>query len=387
MKRILKSYRYASSGKVHLPFLAWALFPAFATAQYRAVVLQPDGYAFSVGRASDQGYQAGFAGTLDQRFNHAIIWNGSAQNYVDLNPAGYNDSFIDGAGGGQQVGGGKRPGLSPNAVLWTGSAASAVDLDPGNVMFSEALACDGVQQVGYTGDDRFNYAALWSGTAASYVNLTPAGARESVAQSLSHGRQSGAAKFSLKWHAGVWSGSDSSFVDIHPRGFDISYVDGMSETQLVGVAAHPDQVRHAMLWRSATEVPIDLTPTGYTDTEAHATNGTFQAGQGLRIGGNGHALLWHGSASDYIDLHRFLPPYLTSSRAFAINGDGVIVGKAYLHSGAYAVAWIPVPEPSPAFVLTIPLLALVARRWWLQKGCYAVGQNDVGRVCSCYVGD
>ncbi len=263
MKRTSKSLRLASSGKVLLPFLAWALFPALASAQYRAVILQPDGYAFSVGLASDQGYQAGYAGTLDQRFNHAIIWNGSAQNYVDLNPIGFESSTIAGAAGGQQVGTGSGTGINPHALLWRGTADSAIDLDPGVLRSSEGVACDGTQQVGYITDFNINRAALWSGTAASFVDLTPTGASDSTALAVDHGKQGGYARFGLYSHAAFWSGTAASFVDLQPRGFYQSAILGLHGNQAVGIAMGTNsQIDHAMYWQNWSDPPIELTPSG-----------------------------------------------------------------------------------------------------------------------------
>jgi len=61
---------------------------------------------------------------------HALLWNGTAASYVDLNPSGFTSSGANGTNGTQQVGGGSgsATGGQGHALLWNGSANSYVDL-------------------------------------------------------------------------------------------------------------------------------------------------------------------------------------------------------------------------------------------------------------------
>jgi hypothetical protein len=123
---------------------------------------------------------------------HALLWNGTAQSAVDLNPKklpGITGSTAFGTSGTQQVGiglGEDTLGTYEHALLWSGTAASAVDLNPTNfsgIIFqgSEALGTNGVYQVGAgtatypDGSFKFSHALLWSGTAARRSGEEPAG--------------------------------------------------------------------------------------------------------------------------------------------------------------------------------------------------------------------
>ena len=81
---------------------------------------------------------------------HALVWNGSASSYADLNPSGYSFSYCLGVHNGQQVGYAQNQVYfvtASHAMLWYGSAASAVDLHPSTTYpYSRALGVhDGEQ--------------------------------------------------------------------------------------------------------------------------------------------------------------------------------------------------------------------------------------------------
>ena len=150
--------------------------------------LNPTNYSSSTALGTDGTQQVGSAGSGTA---HAILWSGSASSYVDLNPSEWVDSEADGVDGTQQVGYGAPPGSNPDytlaasdvqALLWTGSADSYVDLNPTGYLLSQALATNGAQQVGeawVTGsgglfpDDAPGDAMVWSSTANSAVDLSP----------------------------------------------------------------------------------------------------------------------------------------------------------------------------------------------------------------------
>jgi len=125
-------------------------------------------------------------GTFTQDETHALLWNGSASNYVDLNPSGFVvGSAATAISGNQEVGYGAPPGTNQgfdlngsnyHALVWNGTAASYSDLNPTGFLISEALGTNGSQQIGigYVTDTNVydtEQALLWSGSAASVVNL------------------------------------------------------------------------------------------------------------------------------------------------------------------------------------------------------------------------
>ena len=169
-----------------------------------AVDLQPtniSAYAYSQAYGTDGTHQVGYAGFegpgfyqngnfVQNAFDHAMLWSGSANTAVDLNPAqlSVENSYALAVGGNQQVGYGLvipvKDGdyTKSHALLWTGTAQSAVDLDNPAVSglpLSAADATNGQEQVGYSYDNRdpnnlvsgMGTAMLWSGSADSAVNL------------------------------------------------------------------------------------------------------------------------------------------------------------------------------------------------------------------------
>jgi hypothetical protein len=124
-------------------------------------------------------------GTFTEDETHALLWNGSASNYVDLNPAGFLvGSAATAISGNQEVGYGAPPGTNLedtlggsnyHALVWNGTAASYVDLNPDGFIGSEALGTNGYQQVGLAYATTISYytpeAFLWDGSADSAVNL------------------------------------------------------------------------------------------------------------------------------------------------------------------------------------------------------------------------
>ncbi len=106
---------------------------------------------------------------------HALLWSGSAESYVDLNPDGFDWSIAGGVSGSQQVGWGEGPatGGTWHALLWGGDGANYVDLNPPEYQRSKALDTNGTQQVGVglASLDGRAHALLWTGTASSAVDL------------------------------------------------------------------------------------------------------------------------------------------------------------------------------------------------------------------------
>ena len=176
---------------------------------------------------------------------NAYLWKGSAATATNLNPAGFTSTLATGTNGTQQVGEGGGAATATtitipqgtdivdetHALLWNGSASSYVDLNPsGFVVGSVALGISGNQEVGYgappgtfEGDTLLGanvHALVWNGTAASYSDLNPAGFAASAANATNGSEQVGYAYLTKDFtetspaQAFVWDGSAASAVDL-----------------------------------------------------------------------------------------------------------------------------------------------------------------------------
>ena len=279
--------------------------------------------------------------------HHALLWRGSADSVVDLNPSGFVESEAHAVCGGQQVGW-VIPAQIPHAFLWRGSAASTVDLHPRGFDDSEAFGTSGFEQVGYGGVSiGIVHALLWRGSAASVVDLHPRGFTSTEALSTSAGLQVGYGSGPATGgnnHALLWRGSAGSVVDLHPLGFDDSEAWGTSGGLEVGYGSGPftGGHDHALLWRGTGGSVVDLNPRGFTESQAYGTSGEEQVGEGYRPPApGGHALLWHGSAASVVDLHVFLPPWFSQSSASGIDEAGNVIGTASGSSSGttHAILW------------------------------------------------
>jgi hypothetical protein len=119
-----------------------AIAPALG-AQWQVISLHPeaafDSYALSV----KDGHQAGYVRMPGTLLQHASLWSGTPDSWVDLHPDGATESQANGVSGGMQVGWAccfdpPSPGLPVrHAMLWSGTAASWSDLEPDGA-FGEA---------------------------------------------------------------------------------------------------------------------------------------------------------------------------------------------------------------------------------------------------------
>jgi hypothetical protein len=139
----------------------------------RGVVdLHPRGFSGSRALATDGSKQVG------EGDGHALLWMGSADRVVDLHPV-FDWSIASialGVSGDQQVGYGKTSGDWQRrvALLWTGTAESVVVLNPYLFIESVALAVAAGRQVGWGTIGlpiTQTHALLWTGTADSAVDL------------------------------------------------------------------------------------------------------------------------------------------------------------------------------------------------------------------------
>ena len=334
-----------------------------------APLADAEGRGAGAGQAVGTGRIPGSAYPTD---THAVLWP-KIGGGVDLHPPGFRHSAALGTDGLRQVGHGNGPPtrFARHALLWRGSAADYVDLHPaGTWNDSVARAAAGDQQVGninnyfYTTYERdiVEHAALWRGSAASVFDLHPRGigCERSYANDTDGRRQVGYGYFpssenTAPYRALLWSGTAASAVVLHPPGFTHSFAEGVGGDEQVGRAFDARSAGHtrALLWRGTASGVVSLHPAGYVETSALATNGTLQVGFGSTpaAGQSSHALLWSGTAESVEDLHSLLPAEFAegSSIAHDIDAEGNIVGMAQRPDGStVAVLWRRVTgSPAP----------------------------------------
>jgi hypothetical protein len=198
---------------------------------------------------------------------HPFMWTGSAASAVDLAPLtlGFGAGRALATDGAQQVGYGLQEiGVNafngPFAVLWTGTADSAVNLNPPDSGSSQANAVSGGQQVGFGYFP--HHALLWRGSAESVVDLHPDGYASSEANATNGTQQAGSgfvgdvATSVGNTHALVWSGSAAGAIDLNrflPPGFTDAAATGIDAAgnvvgwASVGAPDNPANV-HAVMW-------------------------------------------------------------------------------------------------------------------------------------------
>jgi hypothetical protein len=202
---------------------------------------------------------------------HPFMWAGSADSAVDLTPLvlGFGAGRALGTDGVQQVGYGQQV-IGNNAfsgafaVLWTGTADSAVNLNPPDSIESQARAVAGGQQVGFGYYPR--RALLWTGSADSVLDLHPAGYTSSEANATNGIQQAGTGFIgdadtpTAQSRALVWSGSAASVVDLNqflPPGYTDAAATGIDASGAVvgwaskGPRDNPANV-HAVMWVPGT---------------------------------------------------------------------------------------------------------------------------------------
>jgi hypothetical protein len=335
----------------------------------------------------------GTAGTLTQSVSqsgilpyHAVAWNRPNGAEINLSPTGFFTSDASATDGVYQVGSGTDtesvlPGVGPvysnsHALLWSGTADSVIILDPPGYHEVAAVGLHGSQQVGegsrVVDSGIVEHALLWNGSASSFVDLHPiklAGFDQSYANGTDGTYQVGDGSLSSgKYHALQWSGTADSAIDLHPTklsGFDYSFAIATSGGQQVGNGFGTDFVRHALLWRGTADSAVDLQPTnlsGFNDSYAIGTDGVHQVGYGDGTDFDKHALLWTGTADSAVDLNLLLPAGFLSSSANSIDSHGNIFGVATdSNFNLHAVEWIQVPEPSTHLILFAGILAIGCR--------------------------
>jgi hypothetical protein len=192
----------------------------------------------------------------------------SAQSYsvVDLSNPVFTNFSLTGTDGAQQVGGSLAP--QQHALLWAGTPESLVDLNPAGFASSIAAAVADGEQAGSGNNGRATHALLWSGTADSAIDLQPAGFASSAAQSVSDGQQAGFGAPQQKGLANpaalLWSGGAATAVNLTPSTASQSQAFGVFDGRQAGYATVIDitgtSTRHAFLWTSTAVSSVDLNP-------------------------------------------------------------------------------------------------------------------------------
>jgi hypothetical protein len=95
-----------------------------------------------------------------------LLWHGSASSAVDLNPAGYADSYATAVSGNKQVGYATKSDFKYHAMVWSGKAAKFVDLQaflPSSLTQSYATSIDSSGNIGgyATEADGTPHAIVW----------------------------------------------------------------------------------------------------------------------------------------------------------------------------------------------------------------------------------
>lgn len=229
----------------------------------------------------------------------ACQWSGNASSWANLNLAGSDMSSANAVWGNQQGGYAMVAG-DGHAILWNGSATQYVDLHSSAHLFSRILGMTQGQQVGdyFPVSSDFGRACLWSGTASSFVDLHPVSASYSYAADADTGQQVGAAFVTSRWVASLWTGTQASWVNLNPSGATSSYLTGVLAGKQVGYAEIGGRKRAGM-WTGTAASWFDLSairPSGITHTYATdiATDGAnlYVCGYGYRPPIGYQALLW-----------------------------------------------------------------------------------------------
>lgn len=348
-----------------------AIAPQAALGQYTVKLLHPEGYEASTAGASSHSINpAGSAYSTASGAWHAMYWLGSSLSAVDLHPAGFEWSSCSGAAGGRQIGYAWLPNGSSRALLWNGSANDYVNLTPESSS-AIGMGMDEHTQVGHAYIGGITRAVRWQGSAESLVDLHPDGYNWSSARAVSGASIVGNARPVGQDinHAMRWVGSVAT--DLHPQGFVFSTANGTDAGTQVGYAGNSLMQfdRHAILWTGNSSTAVDLHPLGFTYSEARGTLNGIQVGY-ASVGNRSSAFLWNGTAASALNLHGFtagltlngVPLNIQESTANGIDSAGNITGVVYSNGRPYAVQWQPVPEPTTLLVVSMAALFLKCRR-------------------------
>ena len=139
-------------------------------------------------------FQGGYGINASSGQTQALLWAGSSASVINLHPQAYTSSSVNAVwsngtavGTGTVVKSGKAIVSIDHAVLWLGSAKNFVDLNPAASSMSRGLSLNGINQVGWATINAHTHAMVWSGTAASAIDLNqflPAGFTDAMAVAI-----------------------------------------------------------------------------------------------------------------------------------------------------------------------------------------------------------
>ncbi len=242
----------------------------------------------------------------------------AAWTFMSLAPGAATDSTANSIGPNQQGGFANVGGLD-HACIWNGTPESWIDLHPASALFSLVTDTNGTQQVGvtYFPPSFVPRASVWAGSAASRINLNPSGSSAAGANATTGTHQYGFSiipSLSPGRRAGSWEGSAASWVDMHPAGVpagtssDINHAVGNLQ---VGYIQLPSGgLESACKWNGTAASWVNLAdsiPLNTVDNRAFATDGvqivgsfdTFEADMGgpTRVGPQ--AVIWDAVGSGF----------------------------------------------------------------------------------------
>ena len=284
-----------------------------------------------------------------------------------------HDSSAFRISGNDQVGLGHTFAGKQHALLWNGSAGSFIDLHPAGANESVAQDISDGREAGFASFGANNasiHAMIWSGTPTSFVDLNPAGYKYSFIESISGHTQVGEGSVTTieQRHALLWHDTPQSAIDLNPAGFISSSATAISGDAQIGSGFLTGYGYRALIWHGTAQSAVDITPNGFTQCLALNGSSSGQVGYGsgpITNGTDSHALYWNGTASSVVDLHQYLadlPVQLIDSYAIQIDNNGTIVGwgndAQFRH---FAIAWTPVPEPASLGLVAIAAAILTIR--------------------------
>jgi hypothetical protein len=141
--------------------------------------------------------------------SEAILWRGKGSSVLACSSC-YN-WLATGIDGRNAVGYGNAFAAPYHALYWQGTSSNAIDLNPTGIFSSFALGVHGKFQVGYTVNASVYHGAAWSGSPGTYVDLhsfLPSGYTASYAYGVDEaGNVVGAAINSAGIHSIIWKKS------------------------------------------------------------------------------------------------------------------------------------------------------------------------------------
>jgi hypothetical protein len=142
---------------------------------WTATDIHPSGYSVSL--VNDVQGSTGVGMAMVNNYGHAYMWNLGSQSGQDLNPTIAEDSEAFAQWNGRQ-GGAVRWGTTSDytAIVWLGSRDSYVDMNPDGVISSSIQAMASYDDYCISGGAVNHHAAFWSGfNRNSFTDVNPVG--------------------------------------------------------------------------------------------------------------------------------------------------------------------------------------------------------------------